>query len=142
MGPLATHCIYNYRLWTIINQHDRVSPPDQPIAGLWYLTNYHKHNTATDYWDYCFALSGSTGKALVWHTRGLVFEPRLLQQVLRFVGRVYTVELRGAQGVLLMRMVGCDQSNGSTVSDAFVRSWLWSTAHRSSPLGTSVYYCM
>ena len=23
---------------------------------------------------------------------------------------------------------GCDQSIGSTVSDAFVRSWLWSTA--------------
>ena len=30
---------------------------------------------------------------------------------------------------------GCDQSIGSTVSDAIVRSWLWSTATRSSPLG-------
>ena len=29
----------------------------------------------------------------------------------------------------------CDQSIGSTVSDAIVRSWLWSTATRSSPLG-------
>ena len=29
---------------------------------------------------------------------------------------------------------GCDQSIGSTVSDAIVRSWLWSTATRSSPL--------
>ena len=40
-------------------------------------------------------LSGHTGSALVWHTRGRVFEPRLLQQVLRFVGRVNTMELRG-----------------------------------------------
>ena len=30
---------------------------------------------------------------------------------------------------------GCDQLIGSTVSDAIVRSWLWSTATRSSPLG-------
>ena len=30
---------------------------------------------------------------------------------------------------------GCDQSIGSTVSDAIVRSWLWWTATRSSPLG-------
>ena len=30
---------------------------------------------------------------------------------------------------------GCDQSIGSTVTDAIVRSWLWSTATRSSTLG-------
>ena len=30
---------------------------------------------------------------------------------------------------------GCDQSIGSTVSDAIVRSWLWLTTTRSSPLG-------
>ena len=29
----------------------------------------------------------------------------------------------------------CDQSIGSTVFDAIVRSWLWLTATRSSPLG-------
>ena len=29
----------------------------------------------------------------------------------------------------------CDQSIGSIVSDAIVRSWLWLTATRSSPLG-------
>ena len=29
----------------------------------------------------------------------------------------------------------CDQSIGSTVSDAIVRSWLWLTATRSSPVG-------
>ena len=42
---------------------------------------------------------------------------------------------RGPQGVLPMRVEGCDQSIGSTVSDAIARSWLWSTATRSSPLG-------
>ena len=30
---------------------------------------------------------------------------------------------------------GCDLLIGSTVSDAVVRSWLWSTATKSSPLG-------
>ena len=30
---------------------------------------------------------------------------------------------------------GCDQSIGSTVSDAIVRSWLWLTATKSSPVG-------
>ena len=30
---------------------------------------------------------------------------------------------------------GCDRSIGSTVSDAIIRSWLWSTATRSSTLG-------
>ena len=45
--------------------------------------------------------------------------------------------IRGAQGVLpVYEGGGCDQSIGSTVSDAIVRSWLWSTATRSSPLGT------
>ena len=37
------------------------------------------------------------GSALVWHTRGRVFESRLVQQVLRFVGSVNSaqyVELR------------------------------------------------
>ena len=37
-------------------------------------------------------LSGRTGSALVWHTRGRMFEPRLLQQVMRFVGLVHTVQ--------------------------------------------------
>ena len=36
------------------------------------------------------------------------------------------------------RGLGCDQSIGSTVSDAIVRSWLWSTATRSSHRATSV----
>ena len=37
-------------------------------------------------------LSGRTGSALVCHTQGRVFAPRLLQQVLRFVARIYTVQ--------------------------------------------------
>ena len=36
---------------------------------------------------------------------------------------------------------GCDQSIGSTVSDAIVRSWLWLTATRSSHWAASVHYC-
>ena len=36
---------------------------------------------------------------------------------------------------------GCAQSIGSTVSDAIVRSQLWSTATRSSPLGYFSNYC-
>ena len=37
-------------------------------------------------------------------------------------------------GTALCRVGGCDQSIGSTVSDAIVHSWLWLTATRSSPL--------
>ena len=46
----------------------------------------------------CYLVCGPAESALVWHTRGRVFEPRLQQRVLRFVGRVYTVqyvELKG-----------------------------------------------
>ena len=47
------------------------------------------------------------------------------------VALIYTmhVVLRGYWGWW------CDQSIGSTVSDATVRSWFWLTATRSSPLG-------
>ena len=72
--------------------------------------------------------------ALVWHTRGRVFEPRLLQQVLRFVGRVYTVqyvELREYYPWVWWS----NQSIRTTVSDAIIRSWLLSTTTRSSSLG-------
>ena len=41
--------------------------------------------------------------------------------------------IRGAQGVPLCRVGGNVQSIGSTVSDAIVRSWLWSTATGSAP---------
>ena len=45
-----------------------------------------------------YTLGGRKGSALVWHTHGRAFESRLVQQVLRFVGHVNTVqyvELRG-----------------------------------------------
>ena len=71
---------------------------------------------------------------MIWHIRGRVFEPRLLHQVLRFVGRVYTVQYVELRGTAHEGGV-CDDSIGSTVSDAIVRSWLWLTVTRSSPLG-------
>ena len=36
---------------------------------------------------------------------------------------------------------GCDQSIGYTISDVIVRSWLWSTATRSSPLDYFSNHC-
>ena len=42
---------------------------------------------------------------------------------------------RGALGVLPIRVWGNGLSIGSTVSDAIVCCWLWSTAARSCPLG-------
>ena len=47
----------------------------------------------------------------------------------------------GAQGVLPMRVGGATSQLESTVSDAIVRSWLWLTATRSSPLGCFSNYC-
>ena len=70
-----------------------------------------------------FTLSGCTGSELVWHTRGGTFKSRLVQQVLRFVGCVNTV-----QHVKLRDTAheggGCYQSIESPVSDAIVLSWL------------------
>ena len=56
----------------------------------------------------------------------------------------FPVDLRLHRFILYPRRSGgtaheggrCDQSIGSLVSDAIVRSWLWSTATRSSPLAT------
>ena len=48
------------------------------------------------------------------------------------VGLIYTMHVA---------LRGCDQSIGSTISDAIVRSWLWLTATRSSQLGCSVHCC-
>ena len=36
--------------------------------------------------------NGHTGSALAWHTQGRVFEFQRLQQVLRFVARICTVQ--------------------------------------------------
>ena len=68
-----------------------------------------------------YTLSGRTGSALVWHTHGRVFEPRLTRQVLRFVRRVYTVQYAELKGTA-DEGGGCGQSIGCTVFDAIVRS--------------------
>ena len=52
----------------------------------------------------------------------------------RFLAALIYTAARGAQGVLPMS-VGGATSQLDLVSDAIVRSWLWSTATRSSPLG-------
>ena len=62
--------------------------------------------------------------------------------MLKLQGR-FPVELRMRRFILCKRRSGgtahegggCDRSIGYTVYDAIVRSWLWSTATRSSPLG-------
>ena len=62
-----------------------------------------------------------------------MFVPRLLQKVLRFVSRIYTVQYDTA----LCRVGNC-QSSESTVSDAVVRIWLWSTQLGDHHWATSV----
>ena len=65
-----------------------------------------------------------------------------LPRMLKLQGR-FSVKLRLHIFILSTRLSGgtahegggCDQSIVSTVSDAIVRSWLWSTGTRSSPLG-------
>ena len=61
---------------------------------------------------------------LAWHTQGRVFKPRLLQQVLRFVDRIYTVAPCNtwSSGGTAHEGEGCDESIRYTVSDAIVRS--------------------
>ena len=72
---------------------------------------------------------------------GLVFRRSHVRRSLSAVSLVIcspariAVCKRGAQGVLPCVGWGCNQSIGSTVSDAIVGSWLWSTATRSSQLG-------
>ena len=75
-------------------------------------------------------LSGRICKVVASHAEGCKIESLL------WLSCTDLYYARGAQGVLLMRVGGgCDQSIGSTVSDAIVRSWLWSTATRSCSLG-------
>ena len=80
-------------------------------------------------------LSGRTGSAFVWHTFPWtrVRAPVATASLAICRPRLHRA-IRGAQGVLPMRE-GCDQSIGSTISDAIVQSWLWSTATRSTQFG-------
>ena len=66
-----------------------------------------------------FTQSGRIGKVVASHAAVARSSPA-------DVALIYT---------MYVALRGCDQSIGSTVSDAIVRSWLWSTATRSSPLG-------
>ena len=50
------------------------------------------------------------------------------------VALIYTIWTRRSGGTAHEGR-GCDQTIGSTVSDAIVRSYVWLTATRSSPLG-------
>ena len=87
-----------------------------------------------------YTLSGRTGSALVWHSE--VAGSRLTQCSKSCdLQPALQCAIRGAEGVLPCVGWGYDQSIGSTVSDAIVRSWLWLTASRSSPLGYFGNYC-
>ena len=79
-------------------------------------------------------LSSRKGSTLARHSEGRMFAFHWLQEVSSFVARICTVqvELRGN----CLRRVRCNgQLIGSTVSDAIVRIWLWSTSTGNSPLG-------
>ena len=55
---------------------------------------------------------------------------------------VYGIHLHGAnEAQLTLFCVGGAQSIGSTVTDAILHSWLWSTATGSSPLGYLIGHC-
>ena len=71
-------------------------------------------------------LSGRIGKVVASHAT-------VARSVLAEVALIYTMHY--ALREYCHEGGGCDQSFGSTVSDAIVRSWLWLTATRSSPLG-------
>ena len=40
-----------------------------------------------------YSLRSRSGSALAWHTHGRVFTPRLLPEIMRFVARIYTVQV-------------------------------------------------
>ena len=96
-----------------------------------------------DEFDYAlciiYILSGRAGSALVWHSRGRVFESRCSKSC--HLQAALTPCNTWSSGGTAHDGRGCDQSIGSTVSDAIVRSWLWSNATRSSPLDYFSNYC-
>ena len=82
-------------------------------------------------------LSGHTGNALARHPDGRAFASHWMQEVLRFVAAFIPYNRWSTGSIAMCRVGGNGQSIGSTVSDAIIRSWMWSTAIGSSPLG----YC-
>ena len=91
-----------------------------------------QHNIAVLY-----TLSGRIGKVVASHAEGCNVA-RSIQAVAELHRFVLCTRRSGGTAHVAG---GCDQSIGSTVSDAIVRSWLWSTATRSSPLGYFSNYC-
>ena len=77
-----------------------------------------------------YTLSGSTGKVVASHAEIPRSGPGLTEAIFMHCA---LVALRGYCPV--KGGGGKGQSIGSTVSDAIVRSWLWSTATGSRPLG-------
>ena len=79
--------------------------------------------------------SGHTDSVLAWRSDDRSFASQWLQQVLWFLARICTVQYVELRGYCPVYGWGNGQSIGSSVSDAIVRSWLWSTSTESSPLG-------
>ena len=68
-------------------------PSLRHISQIKRVINFAFHNkTLRSTKNAVYTLSGRTGSALVWNTRGRMFEPRSMKQVLRFLGHVYTVQ--------------------------------------------------
>ena len=82
-----------------------------------------------------YTLSGRIGKVVASHAEGCNVRIPAVAELHRFI------LCTRRSGGTAHAGGGCDQSIGSTVSDAIVRSWLWSTATRSSPLGYFSNYC-
>ena len=84
-----------------------------------------------------YTLSGRIGKVVASHAEGCNVA-RSIPAVAELHGFILCTRRSGGTANV---GGGCDQSIGSTVSDAIVRSWLWSTATRSSQLGYFSNYC-
>ena len=87
--------------------------------------------------SYIYTLSGRIGKVAASHAEGskVARLNNIAAELHRFI--LCTTRSGGTGHV----GGGCDQSIGSTVSDAMVLSWLWSTAIKSSALGYFTNYC-
>ena len=90
------------------------------FIALLFLISSRKHNISRALFNF-YALSGRIGKVVATHA-AVARSVRFLLCTRRSGGTAH----EGG---------GCDQSIGSTVSDAIVRRSLWLTATRSSPLG-------
>ena len=89
-----THCfILVIFLYSNCSQQDTPLCPFSANAGLRDCRKIKTEKSRANY-----TLSGSTGSELAWHTRGRVCEARLLQQVLRFVAPIYTVQMWSSGG--------------------------------------------